>query len=87
MQGNTAFFAAANPWSPGQYNAGQGISADVGAGNLGQVAISASTPALNVAHPFFWFVAFAAATAALIGGSTSIKVGRAHARVSAGDGK
>jgi len=83
--GNVAFFSAANPWAPGaSYAAGSGASADVAAGNLGQIGVTASTPVTSSQHPFFWFAVFAAATAALIGGSTSIRVGRERAKVSLG---
>jgi hypothetical protein len=85
--GNQTFFAAANPWTPGTYNPGQGVSADVSAGQLGSVSLTGNLPVWNVAHPFFWFAAFAAATAVLIGSSTSLRVGRERLKVSTGDKK
>jgi len=81
--GNTAFFAAADPFA-GSGNLPAGASADVTTGQLGTVGVSSSsgTNVYHPAHPFFWFALFAAGTAALVGTSTHLKIGKLKAAVS-----
>jgi hypothetical protein len=81
--GNTAFFAAADPFA-GSGNLPAGASADVTTGQLGTVGVSSSSGAAvyHPSHPFFWFGLFAAGTAALVGTSMHLKVGKAKESVS-----
>jgi hypothetical protein len=85
----SAFFAAADPWSPGASFSSGGIGADVSTGQLGQVAISGAPSVAHPDHPFFWFALIAAATVLVVGASTSIKVGpfRESAAVKGADHK
>jgi hypothetical protein len=85
----SAFFAAADPWAPGASFSAGGVGADVRTGQLGQAAISASPSVAHPDHPFFWFAVIAAATALVVGASTSIKVGpfRESASVKGADKK
>ena len=80
--GNTEFFAAADPFSGGG-NLPAGASSDVTTGQLGQVGVSSATPVYHPNHPFFWFVVLAAGTAALVGTSTHLKIGKVKAAFSA----
>ncbi len=81
--GNVAFFAAADPFA-GSGNLPAGASADVTTGQLGTVGVSnpSGTNVYHPDHPFFWFALFAAGTAALVGTSMHLKVGKAKESIS-----
>jgi hypothetical protein len=81
--GNTAFFVAADPFA-GSGNLPAGASADVTTGQLGTVGVSSSngSQVYKPDHPFFWFAFIAAGTAALVGTSMHLKIGKAKEAVS-----
>jgi len=87
--GNLAFFAAADPFAPGQADWGSASAGpDVTTGQLGQVSVNNGNPKVwHTNHGFFWFAAIAAVTTALVGGSAHLKLGKEQVGIEGGPTK